>query len=103
MGGKAFWVVVVVLTVCNGLVAWGSSFKDMGLGDRPSIMERDWFSMATLIGSVGWLAIPLMFGWRYGILAAAVSLPIYIVGGLVISFVIKGAIADVVERERNRR
>ena len=90
-----FWVVATVFVVCNGVLAWSASFKEMAPGERPRLLEEDWVALASAIGGLGWLAIPVMFGWKYGVTGAVVSLPVYILVGMLARYAINGAIHEV--------
>jgi hypothetical protein len=89
-----FWAVATVFAICNGVSAWSASFKEMAPGERPRLLEQDWVALASAIGGLGWLAIPVMFGWKYGVAGAIVSLPVYILVGVLSRFAINGAIPE---------
>lgn len=87
-----FWVIFIALCACNGLLAWeGTTFKDMDPIHRPPIANQGWFQIATVIGGIGWLAVPAMFYWQFGFLGAMGGFLAYLVSGLIIGLALKGA------------
>ena len=87
-----FWSATFIFVVGNALLAWGTTFKKLDPMERPSVLREGWFQVATLIGGVGWLAVPVMFYWKYGFLGAALGWLGFVLIGWILAFALKGVI-----------
>jgi len=68
-----FWLAVVAFFVCAIVLAWDAQYQKMDITERPRVLHMPWFSTAKTIGGIGFLAIPAMFYWRDGFMAAAIA------------------------------
>lgn len=95
-----FWTVIVVFTLSNGLLAWEVTFNDLPQHERPRIANEKWFDIATTIGGIGWLAVPVMFYSKYGFLGAGLGWLGFFIFGLVFILAMRGLTENAPDTDR---
>jgi hypothetical protein len=85
-----FWLILSVFFLCNGLLVWGVLTQRRDPYDRPPVMTTSWFRLATMIGGMGWVIVPVMCFSAFGLLGAAAGSLAYLLSSTVISLPIVG-------------
>jgi len=89
-----FWVILSVFFLCNALLVWGVLVQRRDPYSLPRVMKTGWFRLATMIGGMGWLVVPVMCFWAFGFVGAATGILAYLLSTVVISLPHAGAIGD---------
>lgn len=96
----AFWITLIFLVICGGLLAWEAHLQNRELIDKPIVFHSEVFQLLTMIGALGYVIFPIMIFYKFGLLASIFSLPIYLTLSFIIYLIIKGFIQYIFEIDR---